>query len=380
MPGPRVVAGVMSGTSADGMDVALVEVGTRWRWKLAGYWHRAYAPAERHALLGLAAGGGTPAEAVRWHARLGQEIGHAVAAACRELDFPLRRLAAVASHGQTIYHEGRVASLQIGDPARIAAVTGVPVISDFRAADIAAGGEGAPLVPWADRILFASPGVYRVALNLGGISNLTLLAPRGKTIAFDTGPGNMACDALMSSLSGGRQGVDRNGKLAAQGRVDEAVLTELLRHPYFRRRPPKSCGREQFGAAFVDEIRRRHPEVGGADLMATLVELTARTVTKGIALGGKAALAADVIVAGGGSKNSAMMRALATNAPGCRWRRSEEFGVPSQAREAMAFALLGEAHLRGVPANLPSATGAARAVVLGSYTPALSLAIRRRIR
>lgn len=369
MAPPLVIAGVMTGTSADGIDVALVEVNARWQWQLHGHWRRDFSPMERKCLLALAGGAGAPADLAHAHVRLGAAIGAAVIAACRELHVPLARLSAVASHGQTVYHEGGVVSLQIGDPARIAAAVGTPVISDFRAADIAAGGQGAPLVPWADQLLFAAPGQYRIALNLGGIANLTLLPPRGLPMAFDTGPANMACDALMASLSRGRQAFDRNGRLAAAGHVARPILAELLRDPYFRRRPPKSCGREQFGAAFVAALRQRHPSASGADLMATLVELTARTVARGVARGGRAALNAEIIPAGGGVNNPTLMHALARLAPGLRWRRAEEFGVPAQAREALAFALLGAAHLRGVPANLPSATGARRAVVLGSLTP-----------
>lgn len=375
------LAGVMTGTSADGLDVALVEFGPAretgpggaWGWRLLGFQHTAYAPALRRRILRLAAGEAPLAELARLDAELGERIGEAVVRACRRFGVAAGRLAAVASHGQTVYHEGGVTTLQIGDAARIAARTGCEVISDFRRADIAAGGQGAPLVPFADYLLYRSPTRYRVALNLGGIANLTLLPPGARpedVAAFDTGPGNMACDALMQIISDGRQAYDRNGVLAASGRPDPRLLQRILRQAYFRKAPPKSCGREQFGRAWVERIVARRPRLAPADLMATLVAVTAQSVARGVARGGEAALGAEVIASGGGTRNRALMAALQQALPRCGFCRSEAFGVPSQAKEALAFALLGAAHLRGEAGNLPSATGARRAVVLGSRTPA----------
>jgi anhydro-N-acetylmuramic acid kinase len=288
-----------------------------------------------------------------------------VLAACRRHHV---RVDAVASHGQTIFHQGRRATLQVGDAATIAALTGCAVISDFRTADIAQGGEGAPLVPWADWRLFGDRRQWRVCLNLGGIANLTFLPP-GRTPeqvwGFDTGPGNMACDALMQQISGGRQAYDRNGVMARRGMPSPTLLRALLQHRYFRRRAPKSCGREQFGAAWVGELRGRWPRVQVDDLMATLVELTAESVARGL----RQAPPCTVIVAGGGGRNRALMDALRRRAPGHSFAPSDDYGVPAQAREAIAFALLGAAHLRQEPANLPRVTGARRRVVLGSLTP-----------
>lgn len=373
MAAGRIIAGVMTGTSGDGVDVALARIAPDWSWRLLGWQHAGFAPRERRAILAVAGGAAGPAELARLHFGLGRRIGAAVRAACQTAGVAPGRLALVASHGQTVFHQGRVASLQIGAPAAIAAAAGAAVVSDFRAADIAQGGEGAPLVPWADWRLFQHPARYRVALNLGGIANLTLLPPGGsadEVIGFDTGPGNMACDALMQELSGGRRSFDRGGALGLRGQVQAGLLRGWLRHPFFRRPPPKSAGREQFGAAYVRELRRRARGAAAADLMATLAALTAATVALGVRRGGRRALAAEVIAAGGGVRNRAIMAALARALPRCRWRTSDEVGVPAQAREALAFALLGEAYLRGEPANLPRVTGAARAVVLGSYTPA----------
>lgn len=352
------IAGVMSGTSADGIDVAVLRIGPGWGWKLEAWHHAAYGRAERAAILAAANDQATTSEIARLHVALGRRMGRAV---CRTCD--PAGLDAVAAHGQTVFHAGRQVSLQLGDAAALAAVTGAAVISDFRAADVAQGGEGAPLVPWADAKLFAHARRARVVLNLGGIANLTFLPAGGEPEGirgFDTGPGNMALDAFMQQLSHGRQLFDKNGVYAAQGRMDGRLLRELLAHPYFRRRPPKSCGREQFGRNFVARAQG-DPH----DAMATLVALTARTVAAQLPR-----TPVEVIAAGGGTRNRVLMAALAEAAPQARWRRPEEFGVPSQFREAMAFALLGAAHLRGVPANVPAVTGARRAVVLGSFTPA----------
>ncbi|HET9785301.1 MAG TPA: anhydro-N-acetylmuramic acid kinase, partial [Terriglobales bacterium] len=265
--------------------------------------------------------------------------------------------------------QGRRATLQIGDAATIAATTGCAVISDFRAADVAQGGEGAPLVPWADWRMFGDRREWRVALNLGGIANLTFLPPgrtAGGVWGFDSGPGNMACDTLMQQVSDGRQSYDRNGVMARSGKPDAAVLRALLQDHYFRRRAPKSCGREQFGAVYVAELQRRWPKLRAEDLMATLVELTATTVARGL----RQAPPCTVIVAGGGWRNRALREALQRHAAGYSFAPSDDYGVPAQAREAMAFALLGAAHLRREPANLPRVTGARKGVLLGSLTPA----------
>lgn len=354
---PLRIAGVMSGTSADGIDVAVVRIGPGWRWKLEAVRHVAYGARERATILAAANGQARTQALAELHAALGRRIGQAVCAtgAAAGLD-------AIASHGQTVFHQGRKATLQLGDAAAIAARTGAAVISDFRAADIAQGGEGAPLVPWADGKLFAHARRARVILNLGGIANLTFLPAGGEPEGirgFDTGPGNMALDAFMQQLSNGRQLFDKNGVYTAHGRIDRKLLQELLAHPYFRRRPPKSCGREQFGAGFVARLRGDPHNV-----MATLVALTAHSIAANLPQ-----TPIEVIAAGGGTRNRVLMAALAEAAPQAQWRRPEEFGVPSQFREAMAFALLGAAHLRGVPANLPAVTGARRAVVLGSLTP-----------
>lgn len=365
----RLVAGVMSGSSADGVDVALVRIGPRWQWELIGFEHTPFLPRDRAAILRVAAGEATLAELARLDVWLGRRIGEAVLGAVRAAGRGARP-ELIACHGQTVYHQGRVATLQVGDAATVANLTGVAVVSDFRSADIAAGGEGAPLVPWVDWRLFTHRHRYRAVLNLGGIANLTLLPPGARAaevMGFDTGPANMALDAFMAMASGGRLGYDRDGRLARQGKVNRRWLTHLLAHRYFVRHPPKSAGREQFGADFVRQALRHAPRLRQADGMATLVALTAETVAQGLRRAGRTGV--EVIVSGGGTENQALMESLTRAAPGCTWLRPEQFGIPSQAKEALAFAFLGEAHHRGVAANLPQVTGADRAVVLGSYTP-----------
>ncbi|MGH9479401.1 MAG: anhydro-N-acetylmuramic acid kinase [Terriglobales bacterium] len=395
---PRLIAGVMSGTSADGVDVALVEFawgrsltgapasgprpagqrpagGSEFRptsWRLRGFAHRAFRRAEREVILAAATGAANAEALAQLHVALGRRYGQAVLAACRASGIPPRRLALIASHGQTVFHRGRHATLQLGDAATIAAITGVDVVHNFRAADIAAGGEGAPLVPWTDWRLFTHPTRYRATLNLGGIANLTLLPPgarRDDVLGFDTGPANILLDACMRHLSRGRQSFDRNGRLARAGNPHPKLLAALLQHSYFRRRPPKSCGREEFGQPFLDRALRLGRTLPPADLMATLVALTASTVAQGLRCGGPDARSAEVIVSGGGAGNRALMAALRQAAPACTFSPSDDFGLPARAREAVAFAFLGEAFLRREPANLPRVTGARYPALLGSFTP-----------
>lgn len=348
------VVGVMAGTSADGADVAVMRIergaGTRWRWELLEHRHRAYPKELRRKVLAV--------QSAQELAQLDFALGRFFGRAARGVKADI-----VACHGQTVFHQGRKATLQLGNAAVISAQVGLPLVSDFRSADIAAGGEGAPLVPWADWHLFGDPRRPRIALNLGGIANLTFLSRDGIR-GWDTGPGNMLLDALAQKLSNGRQRYDRNGVMALHGSVDLSLLARWLRHPYYRKRPPKSAGREQFGSLPPGRAQ-------GADLMATLVALTARTVADGVRQAGAEFAACEIIAAGGGTKNRALMLALQRLLPKHVWRRPEEFGVPAQAREAMAFALLGAAHAWRVPANLPAVTGARRAVVLGSFTPAV---------
>ena len=386
-----VVAGVMSGTSADGADVALCRIsplssGTP-RVKLVGHAGFAYPQAVRATVLAaMDARAISVAELSRLNWRLGEIYADAVAKA--EAKFGVK-VALVGCHGQTLYHQA-VAAKYLGAPVRctwqmgeasvIAERLRVPVVSDFRPADMAAGGQGAPLVPMLDYAMFRSAKVGRVLQNLGGIGNLTAI-PAGTSIddilAFDTGPGNMVIDACMSRLFG--KAFDRGGAVARRGRVIEHVVAQVLREAYFSWSPPKSCGREEFGEAFVSRFIALCRKAGGsdADVVATATALTAESVVEAyrrfvaVHVAKRAAKAkVEFVVAGGGAKNTALMGMLREKMVplGVRVRLMEELGVSAQAKEAVAFALLAWLTWAGLPGNVPAATGASRGAVLGKVT------------
>jgi anhydro-N-acetylmuramic acid kinase len=346
------VAGVMSGTSLDGIDVAVVEIGGR-RVETIGFACTPYSEDVRAEILGV----DRPKGLSHLNFRLGELYARAVLRAVRRFG----AVELIGCHGQTIYHEGGVHTLQIGEAAVIAERTGVPVVSNFRARDIAAGGEGAPLVPYVDYLLFRHPTRTRIALNIGGIANVTVIpagAAPGDVVAFDTGPGNMVIDALAREMG---MPCDRGGKIAAAGRVDRALLDELLADPYYRRRPPKSAGREQYGAQFVARMKKTGLPM--PDLIATATVLTAATIAMGVGSRG-----GDLIVSGGGVHNPQIMAHLAGFLPGVAISTSTDHGIDADAKEAIAFAVLAYQTWRKRPSNLPSATGARHAVVLGDIT------------
>ena len=357
------VAGVMSGTSLDGIDVAVVDISGR-RIRTIGFTSTPYPAAVRAAILGVSDCPTHTAAISRLNFQLAELYASAVLKAVKRYG-PVEL---IGCHGQTIFHEGRSNTLQIGEPAVLAERTGVPVVSNFRARDIAAGGEGAPLVPFVDYLLFRHPRRCRVALNIGGIANITVIPAGGApedVVAFDTGPGNMVSDALARQFSGGKLNCDRDGKMAASGNVNRTLLDELLRDPYYGRKPPKSAGREQYGAGFV--ARLKQSGLAPRDIISTATALTAAT----IALGVRCALPDgpfDLIVSGGGSHNPAIMGMLAGFLPGAALSTSTDHGIDADAKEAIAFAILAHQTWRREPANLPSATGARRAVILGDIT------------
>jgi anhydro-N-acetylmuramic acid kinase len=348
------VAGVMSGTSLDGIDVAIVEIHGR-RVSTAGFQSTPYSEDVRRAILGVSNTTTSTREISRLNFLLGELYARAVLRACRRYG----RVELIGCHGQTIYHEGGASTLQIGEAAVIAERTGIPVVSDFRARDIAAGGQGAPLVPFVDCFLFGSSRRTRVALNIGGIANITVI-PTG--IAFDTGPGNMVIDALVRELTGGRQNFDRNGRIAAQGAVNRALLDRLLAEPYYRKKPPKSAGREQYGAEFVARLKQTGLPL--PDLIATATVLTAATIARAVA----PFAMEELIVSGGGAHNPQILAHLAAYLPGVAMATSLDYGIDVDAKEAIAFAVLAYQTWRRRPSNLPSATGARRPVILGSLT------------
>ena len=352
------IAGVMSGTSLDGIDVAIVEVRGR-RVETVGFQTTAYPEALRAAILAVSGA----EEISRLSFRLGELYARAVLRAVRKFG----AVELIGCHGQTVYHEGGKNTLQIGEAAVTAERTGVPVVSNFRARDIAAGGQGAPLVPFVDYLLFRHARRTRVALNIGGIANITVIPPGARpedVTAFDTGPGNMVIDALARDLSKGKMNCDRGGKIAESGAVNRALLDSLMADGYYRRNPPKSAGREQYGADFVARMKESGAPL--RDLIATATVLTAATVA--MAVRPLAGDGADLIVSGGGAHNPQIMGHLAAFLPEVAMATSADYGVDVDAKEAIAFAVLAHETWRGRPSNLPSATGARRAVVLGDIT------------
>jgi anhydro-N-acetylmuramic acid kinase len=366
----------MSGTSLDGIDVAIVEI-VRGEIEALAFRTVPYPKPVRERLLAISNATAHTAEIARLNFLLGELYAEALIATCRRFRLPLESISLIGLHGQTIFHDGggvdylgrHVAStMQIGEGAVVAERTGIQVISNFRERDIAAGGHGAPLVPVVDYLLFRHPRITRVAVNLGGIANVTVLPPGAKledVVAFDTGPGNMAIDALVRHMSGGRQAYDRNGSIARSGNIHDEALRSLQRHAYFQWKPPKTAGREQFGAEFVDRLIGMR--IGMPDLIATATELTAWSVARGI-FGAAPAGKGEAIVSGGGVHNRFLMRRLESHLRGWKVRSSAEFGIDPDAKEAIAFASLAYRNLRRRPGNVPSATGARHPVVLGKST------------
>jgi anhydro-N-acetylmuramic acid kinase len=351
------VAGIMSGTSLDGIDVAIVDINGKKIHTIA-HTTTPYPSATRQRLLDVPLAVSAAGDLSRLNFELGELYAKAVASTCRGHKIPQNSIDLIGCHGQTIYHEGGKNTLQIGEAAVIAERLGIPVVSDFRTRDIAAGGQGAPLVPFADSLLFSSAKRNRVALNIGGIANITVLRTG---IAFDTGPGNMVIDQLVTP---GR--FDRNGAIAASGRVNRSLLDTLLRDPYYKIRPPKTAGREQYGAAFIERLRATNLAL--EDLVATATALTAATIAIGVTR--FAPGAEEIIASGGGTHNPQIMAQIAAFLPDCRLTTTAEFGIDPDAKEAIAFAILAHRTWKHRTGNLPSATGARRAVILGKVTMA----------
>ncbi len=386
------VIGLMSGTSCDGIDVALVEItghGPRVKAQLKNFCTFPYTKTVRQELLRLANANQQPilrvTEISQANFLLGELFAEAVIKACRRFRMPLKRIDLIGSHGHTVYHQPqpemfaghRIGStLQLGDAAVMAERTGAAVVSNFRPRDLAAGGEGAPLVPFVDFLLYRHARRGRVALNLGGIANLTVIPAAAKphqVIAFDTGPGNMVMDALVEHSSRGGRRFDRNGRLAARGKILAPALRAMLRHRYFRRPPPKSTGREEFGEEFVREFLRRTRRASLPDRVRTAAELTVQSIARAFE---RFILPLtpthEVILGGGGARNIFLVKRLQESLPEQTFLPSSDFGVPSDAKEAFAFAVLAYQTWHNQPSTLPSATGARHAVVLGSITPGKS--------
>jgi anhydro-N-acetylmuramic acid kinase len=361
----RLVVGLMSGTSVDGIDAALVKLsgsGRETHAELLRFETVSWPSALRTRILAVSHGEGTPEEINRLNFEIAEMFVAAAFAASHG-----NRLDAVASHGQTVSHLGGVATLQLGNPAVLAQRLGCPVVSDFRSADVALGGQGAPLVPFADWCLLTHPTRSRAVQNIGGIGNVTFLPPSASpelVLGFDTGPGNMLLDLATQWVTDGAQAFDDGGKLAASGNIDFDLLEKLIAHPFLKQTPPKSAGREEFGQAFFTSLTK---PVGRIDLLTTLTEFTALSIADAYQRY-LPRLPDEVIVGGGGARNGFLMERLRARLPGIPVTTHEAFGIDGDAKEALAFALLANETLLGNPSSLPSVTGATRPAVLGSIT------------
>ena len=395
-----IVAGVMSGTSADGINVALVRFSAdtgrrpsphknpsphkqRADFTLIAHEEYPFPAPIRRAILGMMnAELARVADLARLNFLLGELYAEAVASTARKHRV---QLDLVGCHGQTLYHQGEAGRFlgrklavtwQTGEGAVIAARLGVPVVSDFRPADMAAGGKGAPLVPFLDYLLYRDQRVSRIAQNIGGIANLTAI-PAGASLrqvtAFDAGPGNMVMDAVMEELF--NKHYDRDGKVAASGRVLDEVIARLLRARFFRQKPPRTAGREEFGREYVVRFLKICHGAGKADVVATATALAARSIADAVQRFvlprlGTRGRGHQMIVSGGGAKNPTLMAMLRDEIArlGISLHFSDEFGLPAEAKEAVAFALLAHETWHRRPSNVPSATGAKRAVILGKIS------------
>jgi anhydro-N-acetylmuramic acid kinase len=374
----RLVIGLMSGTSADGVDAALARIsgsGRSVEIETLAFVHDPYDAVTREALLRNAeAATSSVRELALLDALIAARFGDACRRACLEAGVPLSSVDIIGSHGHTLHHlpepqpfAGRWvrATLQVGDPATIAVDTGVPTVGHFRSADVALGGQGAPLVPYFDWALLADPDQTRVLLNLGGIANITVIpagASREQVVAFDTGPANMVIDALARRFLDDT--CDRDGAAARRGRVDEALLAQMLDDPYFQREPPKSTGREHFGADFVEALVASGQPAD--DLLATATALTVRSIASAIDRFVRPSHRPDLLIAsGGGVHNRALMDGIREAVAPLAVHSADEMGVAGDAKEALCFALLAHEFANGIPTGMPGVTGASRACMLG---------------
>ncbi len=360
------IAGIMSGTSLDGIDVAIIDE-DGGKLETLAHGTTPYPDGVRERILAVSNAECHTRELSRLNFELPELYAQAVQATCCAASLPLHSIELIGCHGQTVYHEGDTATpntLQLGEPAVLVERLGIPVVSNFRPRDIAAGGRGAPLVPFVDQLLFGHESIPRVALNLGGIANITVLHAGKPVIAFDTGPGNMVVDQLTALYTDGRQRYDAGGTIAATAAIDQELLAQLMQDEYFSTFPPKSAGREQYGANFIDRLLGTGLPL--PVLIATATAFTARSVA--LAVTTFAADTRELIAAGGGIHNAHLMAQLAAFLPGCQLMTTAAFGIDPDAKEAIAFAILARETWHHRPGNLPSATGASHPVILGSIT------------
>ena len=366
-----LAVGLMSGTSIDGIDAALVDISGRspnLRIKILSWAIYPFPKGMKEKIL-------SGEDICRLNFELGELFAQGVYKICKKGKIPLEKIAFIGSHGQTICHLGRAGTLQIGEPSVIAERTGITTVADFRPRDIAAGGFGAPLAPYLHWMLFHHPRRHRAVHNIGGISNLTFI-PRGagidQVIGFDTGPGNMVIDGLLRETTNNRTTYDHGGRIAARGVVSLKFLKELLKHPFILKRPPKTSGREEFGRPFVQKVLKRGWALGLRleDIVATATAFTAVSIAENYRrFVFRRGVPDEIIFGGGGVHNAALMTMIRAELPDIRIVTFDDYGIPADAAEAVCFAVLAYETLRGRPTNIPSVTGAKEKVVLGKIVP-----------
>ena len=377
-----LVAGIMSGTSVDGIDVVLVNIqgeGFEQTVRIEGFQEVPFPAGIRKEVLAISNTRTHTANISQLNFLLGTLFGEAVVETCKCTGIPIEKIELVGSHGQTIYHQAEGSDLsgrevrstmQIGEAACIAHILKTPVVADFRPADMAAGGQGAPLVPFVDYLLFRHQTDNRVALNIGGIANLTAIPAYSgaeSVIAFDTGPGNMVIDALVEYSTKGARSYDCNGEMASRGKVNEPLLAELLADQYYRQPAPKSTGREQYGSAYVAKLLDQ--DITPESLIATAARLTSQTIVLGIERLVLPIMPVNqLIVSGGGLHNPVIMQDIQKGLPATEVLTSSDFGIEGDAKEALAFAVFAYETYHGRPSNLPSATGASCSKILGKIS------------
>jgi anhydro-N-acetylmuramic acid kinase len=377
------IAGLMSGTSADGVDVAIIDI-DKDKVSVLAFDTFPYPAILRRDILRLCGSqSGSAADVCYFNFVIGEVFAESVHKLCKKSGVGLNTIDLIGSHGQTIYHNPKgtrfgnkiiCSTLQIGEPSIIAQRTGITTVADFRPRDMAAGGQGAPLVPFADYFLFRDKRRNRAIQNIGGIANVTYLPAGCETkdiIAFDTGPGNMIIDGIISIPSRGKQKFDRGGKIAAKGTVDKAILKDMLNHPFFSRRPPKSTGREEFGSQYCEAFYRKmiNKSIPAENIIATVTAFTAVSIV-GAYRKFLPQMPDEVILCGGGAHNSTLVKMLRQGLGDSRILLSDEYGINCDAKEAISFAILAYATIKGAANNVPSATGAKQPVVLGKIIPA----------
>lgn len=377
-----LAVGLMSGTSIDGIDAALVDIrgkSPRLKIRLVSWSIYSFPKGFKERILEVSHPSKKGVDEIcRLNFEIGELFADAVKRLCRKAKVPLKRLEVIGSHGQTICHLGREATLQIGEPSVIAERTGVTTVADFRPRDVAAGGFGAPLAPYLHYLLFRHPKKNRVVQNIGGISNLTYI-PRGakpeQVKGFDTGPGNMVIDGLLREMKGNSAACDRGGGIASRGIISLRLLKELMRHPFIRQKPPKTAGREEFGRNFVLWLLVRARKIGlkEEDIIATATAFTAASIAENyrrfLFPMPSQRVPDEIIFGGGGIHNATLMRMIRAELPNIRISSFDLYGIPADAAESVCFAVLAHETLHGRPSNIPSVTGAKNSAILGKIIP-----------